>query len=133
MKVESLDHVNIITDDIDSAAHFYVAVFGLERRNAPPPLTPQMVQWMYDASGRAIIHLNTQLAPKAYERHTPSGAVTGAVHHVALRCTGHAEMAARLTEHGLDHRHNHVESIGLHQIFVQDPNGVLFELNFFGD
>jgi catechol 2,3-dioxygenase-like lactoylglutathione lyase family enzyme len=133
MNVEALDHVNIITDDIETAAQFYVAVFGLERRDGPPPLTPQMGQWMYDVGGRAIIHLNTQLAPKAYDRPTPNGAVTGAVHHVALRCAGHAEMTARLTDHGLDHRHNRVDSIGLRQIFVQDPNGVLFELNFFGD
>jgi catechol 2,3-dioxygenase-like lactoylglutathione lyase family enzyme len=131
--VEALDHINIITDDIESAAQFYVNVFGLERRDGPPPMTPQMGQWMYDAGGRAIIHLNTHLAPKAYERLTPNGAVTGAVHHVALRCTGHAAMVARLVKHGLDHRYNHVESIGLRQIFVQDSNGVLFELNFFGD
>jgi catechol 2,3-dioxygenase-like lactoylglutathione lyase family enzyme len=133
MKVEALDHVNIITDDIESAAQFYTAVFGLERRDGPLPLTPQMAQWMYDASGRAIIHLNTHLAPKAYERPTPSGSVTGAVHHVALRCTGHAQMIDRLIAEGLHHRHNLVASIGLRQIFVQDPNGVLFELNFFGD
>jgi catechol 2,3-dioxygenase-like lactoylglutathione lyase family enzyme len=133
MTIEALDHVNIITDDIERAAEFYTAVFGLERRNGPPPLTPHMAQWLYDSGGRAIIHLNTDLAPKAYDRPTPSGDVTGAVHHVALRCTGHADMVARLTDHDLDHRHNIVASIGLRQIFVQDSNGVLFELNFFGD
>ncbi len=133
MKVETLDHVNIITDDLDRAARFYADVFGLDRRNGPQPLTPQIAQWMFDDAGRAIIHLNTQDAPKAYARPTPNGSETGAIHHVALRCAGHAEMCARLEAHGLDHRHNHVTAINLRQIFVQDPNGVLFELNFFED
>ena len=133
MKVEALDHVNIVTDDLDRAARFYVQALGLERRDAPPPLTPANAQWMYDASGRAIIHLNTQDAPKGYQRPTPNAPKTGAIHHVALRCFGHAEMVARLEQLGLDHRHNKVVQIGLRQIFVPDPNGVLFELNFFSD
>jgi catechol 2,3-dioxygenase-like lactoylglutathione lyase family enzyme len=133
MHVEAIDHVNIITDDLDGAARFYEAIFGLERRDGPPPLTPANAQWMYDASARPVIHLNTQEAPKTYERPTPNGQVTGAVHHVALRCVGHEDMVARLQTHGLDHRLNLVAAIGLRQIFVNDPNGVLFELNFFGD
>ncbi len=133
MRVDALDHVNIITDDLEGVAQFYADVFGLERRNGPPPLTPQMAQWMHDGGGRAVIHLNTQDAPKAYDRPTPGGPTSGAIHHVALRCSGYAEALARLAAHGLNHRENRVGSIGLRQIFVQDPNGVLFELNFFGD
>ena len=34
---------------------------------------------------------------------------------------------------GLDHKVREVTAIGLKQIFVLDPNGVLLELNFFGD
>jgi catechol 2,3-dioxygenase-like lactoylglutathione lyase family enzyme len=133
VKVQALDHVNIITDDLDAAADFYVRVFGLDRRDGPPPLTPQMAQWMHDADGQAVIHLNTKAAPTAYARLTPNGSATGALHHVALRCEGYADALARLDQAGLDHRENRVASIGLRQIFVEDPNGVLFELNFFGD
>ena len=133
MTIAAIDHVNIITDDLDRAARFYADVFGLERRDGPPPLTPDMAQWMYDAGGRAVIHLNTQAAPKAYDRATPNRPETGAIHHVALRCEGHAAMVARLEARAIDHRHNRVDAIGLRQIFVNDPNGVLFELNFFGE
>jgi hypothetical protein len=28
---------------------------------------------------------------------------------------------------------NHIPTIGLRQIFTEDPNGVLLELNFFGE
>lgn len=133
MHVEAIDHVNIITDDLHASARFYAEVVGLERRDGPPPLTHENAQWMFDASGRAVIHLNTHDAPKAYDRATPSGPQTGALHHVALRCAGYEAMVLRLEGMEIDHRINHVEAIGLRQIFLNDPNGVLLELNFFGD
>ena len=132
MRVNALDHVNIITDDLEGTARFYSAVIGLERRNGPPPLSPDNAQWMHDAAGRAIVHINTLSAPKVVERPT-GGPHTGAVHHVALNCSGHAEMIDRLRAQGIAARHNEVTAIGLRQIFISDPNDVLIELNFFAD
>ncbi|MBB3955980.1 VOC family protein [Novosphingobium sediminicola] len=128
----TLDHVNIITADLEGSARFYAQVFGLERRDGPPPLTPQTGQWMYDEAGRAVIHLNSLDAPRAYDRDIAPGP-TGALHHVALACSGHDAMIARLEAVRLDYQRNFVTAIGLRQIFVRDPNEVLFELNFFGD
>ena len=132
MRVKALDHVNIITPDLDGTACFYTDVIGLRRRNAPPPLTPDNAQWMYDDADRAIVHINSLECPRAYDREVRPGP-TGAVHHVALSCTGYDAMLARLRDRGLDHRLNEVEAIRLRQIFTLDPNGVLLELNFFGD
>lgn len=132
MKVEALDHVNIITPDLHGSARFYAEVFGLQVRDGPPPLTRDQVQWMYDDAGRAIIHINSLDCPRTFEREVTRGP-TGALHHVALRCSGHAEVTERLEARGLEHAHNLVTSIGLRQIFVKDPNDVLLELNFFGD
>lgn len=132
MKVNALDHVNIITADLDGTASFYEDLLGLERRNGPPPLTPQNCQWMYDQANRPILHLNSEDCPRAYDRETRSGP-TGAVHHIALNCSGYDEMIARLDRRAADFQRNTVAAIGLRQIFTMDPNGVLLELNFFGD
>jgi catechol 2,3-dioxygenase-like lactoylglutathione lyase family enzyme len=132
MKVNALDHVNIITADLDGTARFYADMFGLERRNAPPPLTPDNAQWMYDDAGRAILHINSLDCPRTYERAVMPGA-TGSIHHVALSCSGHEDMVARLQARSLDFQLNLVAAIGLRQIFTMDPNGILLELNFFGD
>jgi catechol 2,3-dioxygenase-like lactoylglutathione lyase family enzyme len=132
MKVNALDHVNIITADLDGTARFYADVFELERRNGPPPLTPANAQWMYDDAGRAILHINSLDCPRTYERDVMSGP-TGSIHHVALNCSGHDDMVARLQARSLDFQLNLVATIGLRQIFTMDPNGVLLELNFFGD
>ncbi len=132
MRVEALDHVNIITADLDGTARFYAEVFGLQRRNAPPPLTPDNAQWMYDGANRAIVHINSADCPRTYEREALPGP-TGALHHVALRCTGYEEALARLRLRRADYQLNDVPAVRLRQIFTLDPNGVLLELNFFAE
>ena len=131
MRVDALDHVNIITSDVESSARFYAELFGLEPRDGPPPLTHENARWMYDDAGRAILHINSLECPRHYDREVRPGP-TGALHHVALRCSGYEEMRARLTCRDLEHRLNEVTAVGLRQIFVLDPNQVLLELNFFG-
>jgi len=132
MKVNALDHVNVITSDLDGSARFYAELLGLERRDAPPPLTPRNAQWMYDDAGRAIVHINSEDCPRAYDRATEPGP-TGSLHHVALNCSGYDDMVARLDARGAAYQVNLVGAIGLRQIFTMDPNQVLLELNFFAD
>ena len=132
MRVEALDHVNIIAADLDATCGFYADLLGLERRDAPPPLTPATAQWMYDASGRAILHINSLDCARAYDREVVPGP-TGSIHHVALRCEGYDTAIARVHACGAAYQLNLVAAIGLRQIFTLDPNGVLLELNFFGD
>lgn len=133
MQVNALDHVNIITDDLDGTCRFYRDLLGLERRDAPAPLTPDNAQWLYDQGDRPILHINAVHCPRAFDREVQPGALTGAVHHVALNCTGYGEMIRRIEARQLDYQVNLIDAIGLKQIFVADPNNVLLELNFFGD
>lgn len=132
MKVNALDHVNIITADLDATCDFYAELLGLERRDGPPPLTPQTAQWMYDDGGRPILHINSLDCVRTYERDVVPGP-TGSIHHVALNCSGYQQLIARLNARDMDHQVNVIEAIGLRQVFTLDPNGVLLELNFFGD
>ena len=133
MRVEALYHVNIITDRLDETADFYADLLDLERRDAPPPLTPQTATWMFDDAGRAIIHINSLDCERAYDREITPGALTGALHHVALKCVGYDEVKGRLDAMGAEYQENLVAAINLRQIFTPDPNNVLLELNFFAD
>jgi len=58
VKVNALDHINIIAADLDSSARFYADLLDLERRDALAPLTSATAQWLCDANGRVILHLN---------------------------------------------------------------------------
>jgi catechol 2,3-dioxygenase-like lactoylglutathione lyase family enzyme len=129
MRVNRLDHVNIQTKRLAETVRFYADVLDLEADDPPPPLDPAEVQWMFDADRRAIFHLSTPGSLNAVED-VNIGEDTGAVHHVALDCSGHDDMVARLERLGIEHRLNHVQAIDLKQIFVRDPNGVLLELNY---
>ncbi|HVN02557.1 MAG TPA: VOC family protein [Caulobacteraceae bacterium] len=132
MKVNWLDHVNIFTDDMATSAKFYSELLDLDVRNGPAPMRPEQVQWVYDDQNRPIIHLNARGAPQAFRRDCPPG-LTGPIHHVALNCSGKDEVARRLEARGAEFARQEIASIGLTQIFTHDPNGVLLELNFYGD
>lgn len=129
MRVNQLDHVNIQTARLAETVRFYTDVLELAAGDPPPPLDPAVVQWMFDAAGRPIFHLSSPGSLPGLEVINDS-ADTGAVHHVALDCTGHDAMVARLDALGLPRTLNHATAIDLKQIFVRDPNNVLLELNY---
>lgn len=124
-----LDHVNLQTTRLAETVSFYRDVIGLEQRD-PPGLDPTLVQWMHDERGHGIVHISTVGSLLGEAPAELDGTGTGAVHHIALDCTGHDGMVAKLQARGLSFRLNHVAGIDLRQIFVQDPNGVLLELNY---
>ncbi len=129
MTVKALDHINIQTADLAATVRFFADALDLTEGDPPPGLDPARIRWMFDAAGRALFHLTAVGALDGVAA-VAAGQGSGAVHHVALDCSDHAAMLARLATLGLAHRCNDVPSIGLAQIFVSDPNGVLIELNF---
>lgn len=134
-----LSHVSIRTADLDACRRFYVDLVGLAEGPRPPFPFPGL--WLYagsteDWSG-AVIHvigtdpadprgLNDYLG--AREGALPCGG--GAVDHVAFSVTGLADMRRRLADHGLVARERTVPGLGLHQLFLEDPDGIVVELNF---
>ena len=130
MIVERLDHVNIITADLADSVQFYAELLDLEARNGPPHMDPAQVQWMYDSSGQAVLHLNSVDFARHFDRAVAPDEKTGALHHVALRCRNLEQVKARLDARGVDYSVNDVASGRLVQIFTHDPDNVLLELNF---
>jgi catechol 2,3-dioxygenase-like lactoylglutathione lyase family enzyme len=134
MRIERLDHVNIHTDRLDETVRFYEEVMGLKKGLAPG-LDPDMTAWMFDETGRALIHLGKagsilgEAKTDSAAPHEPPG--SGAVHHVAFNCQDYDSMIARLERLKVRHVTNTVPPVDLKQIFIHDPNGVMLELNFF--
>ena len=134
MNVEALDHVNIRTADVVGTSRFFVDLLSLELRDAPGIPDRTKACWLYDSGGRAVIHVAAPTVAYPWENEpqtVPPG--SGRVHHVALRCVGYASMLDRLREQHRPYNSSGVPQVGLRQLFVQDPNGILLELNFFGD
>jgi len=132
MQVNALDHVNIVTADVPASAEFYQALLGFTP-DPRMPWNPERGAWLCDREGRPIVHLNNVALDRPMDRAFVDGSETGAIHHVALNCTGYDEMIERLDRRGASYETGSVARVGLRQIFTRDPNNVLLELNFAGD
>jgi catechol 2,3-dioxygenase-like lactoylglutathione lyase family enzyme len=128
MPIRGLNHVNIVTTDIDGTKSFYKDLLGLAEAESPPLPPGIEVHWLADEQGQPIIHL---------QRHDPArhGAAAadgagGAIDHVAFTCLDFEGMRDRCSEMGVPFKVNEALMVGVRQIFVTDPNHVMVELNF---
>jgi catechol 2,3-dioxygenase-like lactoylglutathione lyase family enzyme len=138
-----LDHCNIRTFDLEATVDFYTDIVDLKDGDFPG--SRSMGAWLYDSSDRPILHL-IGIDPKdpqvalgrvrdrlgdlagSLELSRLSGG--GAIDHIAFECANYDAMVEKLRGRGLIFTTNDVPSIGLRQLFVNDPNGVTLELNF---
>lgn len=135
----SLNHFSIRTTDIDASRSFYEKVLGLTV--GPRPDFPFPGLWMYNGDhahvANAMVHIigidkNNPNGLKQYLGDMDEAKLhgSGAVDHIAVMTTGLATMLAHLKQVGVPCRERTVPSIGLHQVFVDDPSGIVIELNY---
>lgn len=133
MPLSHIEHFLIQTADIAATRDWYVRVLGM--RVGPNPDFKFPVCWLY-LGDKDVVHI-TQGGKKVSENRMrylgqQSDAVygSGAVDHIAFRCTGLKEMLEHLTREKVDFKQRMVSDQGLYQLFLLDPNGVKIELNF---
>src|ERR1700679_2677502 len=122
MGVGVLDHFNIRTRKLAETVRFYEDILGLENGERPNFSFPGA--WMY-SEGKPVVHL-VDISPTE-ERKNPD---SGVVHHVAFASRDFAGMKQRLQSRGMAFDTRQVPGGDLWQIFVDDPNGVMIELNY---
>ena len=122
MSVGVLDHFNIRTRKLDDTVRFYEDILGLEKGARPDFAFPGA--WMY-SEGKAVVHLVD--ISRTEEPQKPD---SGVVHHVAFASRGFADMQQRLESRRFKYEARQVPGGDLWQIFVDDPNGVMIELNY---
>ena len=135
----SLNHYSIRTGDLAACERFYCGLLGLLVGPRPPFPFPGL--WLYQ--GDTSVWANAAVHIIGIDRNDPEGLKahlgdrdvgqlqgSGAVDHVAFFATGLPEMLARLQSQHIEARERTVPLLGLHQVFVDDPNGIVVELNF---
>ncbi len=138
----SLNHFSIRTTDLDATRVFYETVLGLTVGPRPPFPFPGL--WLYNGDhasvANAMVHVigidkNDPNGLKQYlgDRDVASLHGTGAVDHIALMTTGLEAMLVHLKRLGVPCRERTVPAIGLHQLFLDDPCGLVIELNYPAD
>ena len=141
MTLSSLDHCSIRTVKLEETRDFYVDLLGMIDGERPDFDFPG--NWLY-VDGRPVIHL------VGVDPDDPSGLIaylggdvdaekldgsggSGAFDHVAFRAREPEKLMALLKARNIGFRERKVPDLDLFQIFIEDPNGITVELNYFTD
>lgn len=138
MAINKLGHFSVRTTALEDSRRFYCDVLGLHVGFRPPFDFPGV--WLYrggDEADYGVVHLigidrNDPAGLAAYLGDKDEASLHGsaAVDHLAFLATDLAGMLGRFRSGGIAYRERTVPSLGLHQVFVEDPSGVTIELNF---
>lgn len=137
MRINKLAHFSIRSFDLEKSCRFYERVLGFTQGYRPPFAFPGA--WLYmggDEADFGTVHI-IGIDPanpdglKNYLGHKDIPITgTGTVDHIAFLVTGLAESWEVFKAEGIAWRDRTVPSLGLHQVFIEDPSGVTIELNF---
>jgi catechol 2,3-dioxygenase-like lactoylglutathione lyase family enzyme len=128
--VTSIEHVLVLSDDVDATRDFYCDVVGLEVGERPA--LEFGGYWLY-AGSTPVVHIADR---RAYAAHAAGLGMSvpesdpgiGPVDHVAFVATDYDAVIERIERNG-------VASVRLagvgrpRQVFIEDPNGVRVEIN----
>ena len=131
--VSELEHVLVLTDDIDRARDFYEQTVQL--RVGPRPPLEFAGYWLYGGD-RPCLHIADRSAYRAHaltlgldvgER--PGTPGTGTIDHLAFSATDYDAVSRRLAAAGITPVRNDVPGGGPRQLFFSDPDGLRVEIN----
>ena len=126
MPLTRMEHLLVLTDDIEGTKDFYCRALGLEVGERPPLEFPG--HWLY-VEGVPCIHVADREAYAAHSERLGIPVSPAAVDHVAFSGNDYEEAIARLEREGVAARTNAVPGAGLRQLFLEDPNGLKIEIN----
>ena len=116
MAITALNHVNIVTGDLEATRRFYSDVIGLTDGDRPSFQFPGA--WLY-CGDEAVIHL------VGVDDQPDEG--TGTIDHVAFEAKGIDDMIELLEGRGVPFHVRDVPGREIRQVFLHDPNGVKIE------
>jgi catechol 2,3-dioxygenase-like lactoylglutathione lyase family enzyme len=126
MSVTEMQHVPVLSDDIEATRDFYAHVVGLTVGERPPLEFPGY--WLY-AGAVPCVHVAER---QAYLDHAAGLGLrqgAGPVDHIALGADDYEALSERIARGGVAAVRNTVPDGGPRQLFIEDPNGVRVEIN----
>ena len=133
MPLNHLQHFLVQSEDVEATKDWFVDVLGLQMGYTPDFKFP--VYWLY-LGEQDVLHLTqggknvSENRLKYVGQQSEASQGTGVIDHVAFHATGLDEMIERLRRMKVDFKERQVDSQGLYQLFLFDPNGIKVELNY---
>lgn len=132
MAVAAIDHIHVRTKDVAATIAFFHDVLDMTPKIPPGADSMEHGCWLYDTAGRPLIHVGPADGEYPSDKLYPFKPMrgSGSVHHIAFACEDLPAMTQRLDKAGLQFSVNEIPQISLTQVFVEEANGILLELNF---
>jgi catechol 2,3-dioxygenase-like lactoylglutathione lyase family enzyme len=131
--IAGLEHVLVLSEDIEAARDFYEQAVGLRTGDRPPLEFPGY--WLY-AGDVPCLHIADRAAYRAHattlglsvgERAGVAGSAP--VDHIAFGAADYEAVSQRLAAAGIEPIRNDVPGGGPRQLFFDDPEGLRVEIN----
>lgn len=132
MPIQRMEHYLVLSDDIDETKRFYCEVLGMTEGFRPNLGFPGY--WLY-VGDTPCIHIAEWETYAVFTKRvgipiSTRAAGTGPLDHIAFNAARYDETVEKLDRLGIEMSSNILDEIGLRQLFIRDPNGLLIELNF---
>ena len=124
MPLIDIHHVALKTQDLDESLRFYVDLLGMRKVGRPDFDFPGA--WLQ--MGNTMFHLMAGYAAQGANGESYYG--SGSVDHLALNASGYDALRELCETKDIEYRENDLVDFGIWQLFVDDPDGVVVELNF---
>jgi catechol 2,3-dioxygenase-like lactoylglutathione lyase family enzyme len=131
MSVTELEHVLVLTSDLERAREFYERGLGLRVGERPP--LEFTGYWLY-AGDTPCLHIADRASYRAHAQtlglDVPEAPQPpGPVDHIAFAARDYDDVDGRLADLGIAPIRNDVPGGGPRQLFFDDPDGVRVEIN----
>ena len=117
-----LDHVTILTRDLQATRSFFLTVFDLKEGERPLAIRRIPGHWLY-SEGHPLVHIIGSQG-SGFDRSAE------AIDHVGLRLEGYAEFRSKLDQLGIHYSTMDLADIGERRLFFRAPGGPLLEAVF---
>lgn len=132
MPLTRMEHYLVISEDIEATARFYCDALGMKVGFRPELDFPGY--WLY-LGDTPCVHIAEWDTYAVWTKQvgipiSTRAEGTGPLDHIAFNASGYDETVQRLETLGIEVSQNKLDDIGLRQLFIKDPNGLMIELNF---
>ena len=125
MTLRRLEHLLVLTDDLEGTRAFYCDVLGFESGARPP--FPFSGLWLY-LDGEPCLHVADRAEYELELTRRGLGSSGSPFDHAAFQGEDFEALSERIAAAGVDVVHNVVPGV-LRQLYLTDPNGIRIELN----
>tara|TARA_Y100001970_G_C13653306_1_gene564645 strand:+ start:126 stop:506 length:381 start_codon:yes stop_codon:yes gene_type:complete len=119
--LDSLDHITVITKDLNKTKDFYVNILGMNIDHNRPPFKFNGI-WL-SLNNRAVVHVVVK------PEHIIDENILPTLDHVAFRAKDMKKIKLNLNKNTITYEERVTPDNKISQLFLKDPNGIKIEIS----